>query len=186
MSTRTIPLPARLLCSLLFRADAADSAPPAFAAALAALAAEYGPIDFQSPPAAFTKSPYYYKEMGAPLFRCFVTFARLIDRARLAEVKEFAWSLEERLSPAPGHRAINIDPGLLTLESLVLATGKNFTHRVYLRDGIFAEVTLLYQKGRFQTLPWTYPDYAAPETLAMLAALRARYAEELKHPSATA
>jgi hypothetical protein len=71
-----------------------------------------------------------------------------------------------------GKRRVNIDPGLLSQERFVLATGKNFTHRVYLRAGIHADLTLVYQKGAYSPLPWTYPDYREPEFLHYLKVLR--------------
>ena len=77
-------------------------------------------------------------------------------------------------------RRINIDPGYLLMERFVLATGKNFSHRIYIGDGIYADLTLMYQKGSFQTLPWTYPDYAAPEMHAFLMQVRRHYAADLR------
>ncbi len=94
------------------------------------------------------------------------------------QVKSFGCGL--KLLDFPDLRICNIDPGLLSTENLTLVTGKNFTHRIYLRDGIFAEVTLLYQNGRFNPLPWTYWDYATEEVLAMLENLRNQLLLELK------
>jgi hypothetical protein len=71
---------------------------------------------------------------------------------------------------------VNLDPGLLTEENFILATGKNYSHRVYLRDGVFADLTLVYRKGEYLPLPWTYPDYASPAIREFLAQVR----EELR------
>jgi len=79
-----------------------------------------------------------------------------------------------------GRRRVNIDPGYLLLERLVLASGKNFSHRIYLDNGIYADLTLIYQHGGFQKLPWTYPDYADQPMLAFLQQVRRKYALDLK------
>jgi hypothetical protein len=108
-----------------------------------------------------------------------------VDRDRLAEIKLFTNQVEKQfLDPQRGRR-VNIDPGLLSLENLVLATGKNFTHRIYLQQGIFAEVTLIFQKGKFVTLPWTYPDYASEEITAILAQIRTQLGADLKNRPAS-
>ena len=75
-----------------------------------------------------------------------------------------------------GRRQINMDPGFLNEERIILASGKNFTHRVYLRNGIYADLTLIYQKGAYQCLPWTYPDYRRPELLHFFGIIRLKLA----------
>ena len=77
-------------------------------------------------------------------------------------------------------RRVNIDPGYLVLERFVLATGKNFAHRIYLGRSIYADLTLVYRRGGFQTLPWTYPDYAAETMLKFLDQVRQKYVLEMK------
>ncbi|MFW6216734.1 MAG: DUF4416 family protein, partial [Desulfohalobiaceae bacterium] len=81
------------------------------------------------------------------------------------------------------NRLFNLDPGYLTLEQLVLATGKNFTHRIYLDQGVFADLTLVYSKAGWQTLPWTYPDYAGRLLQDILNQLRQRYKQKLRQRS---
>jgi hypothetical protein len=76
----------------------------------------------------------------------------------MAEVKLRTNTLERELSSC-GKRAVNIDPGYITLSKAVLATTKNYSHRIYLREGIYAEITLAWEKGTFTPRPWTYPDY---------------------------
>lgn len=70
---------------------------------------------------------------------------------------------------------MNLDPGLVTPENFILATGKNFSHRIYLRDGVFADLTLVYRKGEYRALPWTYPDYASREIRDLLKGVRAEF-----------
>jgi hypothetical protein len=73
---------------------------------------------------------------------------------------------------------VNLDPGLLTPENFILATGKNFSHRVYLGNGVFADLTLVYRNGGFHPLPWTYPDYASEEVRSLLRDLRREHMVE--------
>ena len=94
--------------------------------------------------------------------------------------KLFTNGLEETLARPDGSRRVNLDPGLLTQERFVLGTGKNFTHRVYLGEGIFADLTLVFQAGSWQTLPWTFPDYASPDMLEILTDIRLRYRRDLR------
>ena len=56
-------------------------------------------------------------------------------------------------------RPLNLDPGYITPAKLVLASTKDHAHRIYLRDGIYAEVTLSFRGRKWQPLEWTYPDY---------------------------
>jgi hypothetical protein len=117
--------------------------------------------------------------MGAPLFRRMLTFPDLIAQERLPEIKAFSNGIESSFAEG-GRRRVNIDPGYLLLERFVLASGKNFTHRIYIGRGIYADLTLIYTRGRFQTLPWTYPDYADPGMLRHLHQVRRRYTLDLK------
>lgn len=172
MSEPKTPLPVKLVASLIFRAGPKQEDSPQFAAALTALEDEFGPADFHGPLMVFNHTDYYNEEMGASLLRRFVSFKKLVGRDRLAEIKLFTNSLEKKFLDQQGRRTINIDPGLLSPENLVLASGKNFTHRIYLQQGIFAEVTLLFQNKKFIGLPWTYPDYASAEMTAVLTKIR--------------
>ena len=79
-----------------------------------------------------------------------------------------------------GKRKINIDPGYVSLERLILVTGKNYTHRIYLSKGIFADLTLIFNKGSFRPLEWTFKDYASPEIISMLNDVRERYKKQLR------
>jgi hypothetical protein len=147
--------------------------------ALEALSATYGEADFISPFLDFAYTDYYAKEMGPGLVRRFVSFAPLMPPEALPDVKRETNALEERFSE-DGKRRLNIDPGYLAQSHLILATGKGYSHRPYLRDGIYADLTLIYQHGSFQALPWTYPDYGSPEVMSMLIKIRNTYLEQLK------
>jgi len=143
---------------------------------------EYGEIDFESKVLPFHYTNYYTKEMGENLKRKFVSFKRLISPEKIIQVKLFTNRLEEKfLWPGSARRRINIDPGYLTLSKLVLATTKNFSHRIYLGHGIYAEVTLRYVKNKgFQPWEWTYPDYRSPEYLEIFNQLRDGYKKQLE------
>jgi len=143
------------------------------------LASGYGQPDYVSPVLPFHYTDYYSPEMGGPLVRRFLSMERLICPDRLPDIKLAANEMETQ-SLEGGKRRINIDPGYLAKPHLILATGKGYTHRPYLRDGIYADLTLIYRKGRFHSLPWTYPDYADAAQQKLFEAIRNRYLVQLK------
>ena len=180
MSIPRTPEPGKLVVSIIFRGESQGETTDQVEQCLAELKNEFGDIDFESRITEFTYTTYYCKEMGTPLFRVFVSFAEPMARDRLAEIKHITNAIEKRFADSDGRRSLNIDPGLLTLENLILASGKNFTHRIYLRDGIFAETTLLFQNKRFNDLPWTYPDYGSDEVKEMLGNMRKKLVRNLR------
>ena len=122
------------------------------------LAKKFGAIDFESNVLPFTYTEYYKEELGDHLKRKFISFEKLILPELLADIKLLTNNLEKRFS-TENKRQINIDPGYISLSQLVLATTKDYMHRIYLDKGIYAEVTLFYQNKKFNFWPWTYPDY---------------------------
>ena len=147
---------------------------------LAFLQGRFGPMDVVSPIMPFNYTNYYCEEMGPHIWRRVASFERLVAREQLVEVKHWCVEMERRYADAAGHRALNLDPGLISRENLILTTGKNNPHRVYLGRGVFAELTLIYQHKGFTPLPWTYPDYAASELTRLLADMRQRLLVSLK------
>ena len=139
----------------------------------------YGPIDWSSPEMFFDRTKYYAKEMGWPLHRRFVSFKELIPPETLVEVKLKTNEIENGYLTR-GNRQINIDPGYMSLERLILATGKNYIHRVYLTKGIYADLTLIFKRGSFRPLEWTYRDYSDPEVIEYFNELRKNYMEKLR------
>ncbi|UCG39806.1 MAG: DUF4416 family protein [bacterium] len=101
---------------------------------------------------------YYDREMGHDVKRFFLSLGGSFQRGALAEAK-LATNRIERDMALSGRRVVNLDPGLLTPESLILATTKPYYHRIYLAKGIYAELTLIFRKGSYEPLRWTYPDY---------------------------
>ena len=144
------------------------------------LKAEYGPIDFRSRSIPFTWTDYYRPEMGAEITRYFIAFEELIDPARLADIKLFTNAVEEELSIG-GRRRINLDPGLLSLGKLILASTKDNAQRIPLKNGVYAEVTLIYRHGAYRALPWTFRDYAGEEYGSLFSELRSQYKQQLRH-----
>jgi hypothetical protein len=132
----------------------------------------WGPVEFISRRIPFDYTRYYGQEMGFPLSRKFVTFREEVDQEALPRLKWEAKRVEDSYLNARGGRRVNIDPGLLLPERLVLATTKPFAHRLYLARGVYADVTLIYRKRSYRPLEWTYPDYGVPDTLRMLNNLR--------------
>ncbi len=151
------------------------------------VARRFGPIDDELPPHPFTFSSYYHAEMGPSLERALFSIGPLVDPSRLAELKERANEIETDTAAArdaradtPPPRRVNLDPGLLSLSRIVLATTKSSAHRVPLRDGLYAEVTLLYRRGRYRPFEWTYPDYRSEPFVDWLTRVRGRYHEQLR------
>jgi hypothetical protein len=143
------------------------------------LALLHGEPDFISPLVSFDYTQYYCAEMGENLVRRFLTMEELIRPEALPDIKHAANNIEDKFT-ADGKRLVNIDPGYICQAHLILATGKGYSHRPYLRDGVYADLTLIYQDKKFGSLPWTYPDYAAENQLLMFDKIRARYLLQLK------
>jgi hypothetical protein len=171
------PRPVNLISGLI------SNDPDLVARAVRMLCEYAGPTDAVSPLWPFDSTDYYELEMGEGLQRQFVSFERLIDPGDLAHQKVLSNELERRIGyecglPA-GQRRVNLDPGYLTLSKLVLATTKDYSHRLYLRDGIYAESTLHFENGRWTVWPWTYPDYADARYHAFFEQVRELYKAKL-------
>lgn len=127
--------------------------------------ASFGPVELESQVFEHTETQYYAEQMGEALVKQFLVVGRLFDPADLASVKLRTNAWEHELASSGQYaerRPLNIDPGYITLSKLVLASAKDRAHRIYLRDGIYAE-ECLYYVGGWQSRPWTYPDYQRPE-----------------------
>jgi len=137
------------------------------------LQAIFGPVDLEGPVWSWEHTAYYEKEMGPELKRKFIFFQKLIDPGDIADIKLRTNELEQQFLNQQGGRKINLDPGYLDASKLVLVTTKNYSHRIYLRDGIYGEVTLIFRNGEFQPLPYTYRDYASQEYRELFGLARA-------------
>jgi hypothetical protein len=168
LSRRTVPAPGRLVVSMIFRNEVDRDA------AIRRVREVLGEIRLAGGTFRFDTTDYYADEMGGPLFRQFAVASAPVPRDALPEIKVLMEGIEREMAEGE-RRSVNLDPGLITPENFVLATGKNFTHRVYLRDGVFADLTLEFRRGEFRALPWTYPDYASAEIRALLKGIRAEF-----------
>jgi hypothetical protein len=142
----------------------------------------FGVIDSRSTIYPFENTHYYDKEMGCPIKRCFLGFSALILPDRVAWAKLQTNELEQEFA-AENHgvkRPVNLDPGYLELSKVVLASTKNFYHRLYLSDGIYGEATLHYESGAWRSFPWTFPDFRSGCYDVYFLGLRALYREQLK------
>lgn len=147
------------------------------------LESAFGPVALVSPQFDFDQTRYYEPSMGPDLRKQFFAFAEPKPLDALPELKLHTNRLEHELAgdaTFPESRPLNLDPGLLTLGKFVLATTKDQAHRIYLRDGIFAEVTLRFQDGSFRPWDWTYADYREPHTIAFLNEARDHYRRQLR------
>lgn len=142
------------------------------------LEAAFGETDYESEPSLFTFSQYYDKEMGTPIWKVFWSHRPMVEPSRLPEIKIQTNSIEG-LFGEHNKRRVNIDPGLLALSRFVLATTKEGSHRIPLRDGIFGEVTLQFAGGDFRDQPWTYPDFRSEPYKAVLREIREIYKKQL-------
>jgi len=171
------PRRAKLFCGLLSGDE------DLLAEARRRLGRELGPVDLVSDIWPFEATEYYRDEMGDRIRRQFVCFEELFSIERLPDVKRTTNAIELRLCDdlALPHatRPVNLDPGYLTLSKLVLATTKDYAHRLYIGRGMYAEVTLHYQRGGWQAWPWTYPDYAADTYQAFFQEARETYKRQL-------
>jgi len=173
MSQPSPPAPAKLVIGFFLRdRDLAASV-------IGRLVERFGAIDLVSQWMPFDYTAYYAKEMGQPLFRRLVAFRKLIAQTALAAIKVSTNRIEQKLMQA-SRRRVNIDPGYLLAERFVLASGKNFSHRIYLDQGIYADLTLLFERGRFKSLPWTYPDYGDAPVQSFLQKVRRKYVVDLQ------
>ena len=151
--------------------------------AAGALETEFGKIDLASDIWPFTQTDYYKDQIGETILRQFVSVEKLIDPGQLAGIKHKTNELEQRLAKQLAlnvPRPVNLDPGIIEPSKLVLATTKNYSHRIYIGDKMYAEVTLIYDKGNWNTLPYTYPDYKQQCYFDFFEKVRKRLLEQLK------
>ncbi|MBI4595877.1 MAG: DUF4416 family protein [Candidatus Tectomicrobia bacterium] len=171
------PSPVKLIIGLIFRD------PGLAGKAKEKVEESFGPIDFQSPTYPFLQTNYYYKEMGGNLKREFISLAELVAPDALPKIKILTNQIEDQLSSPDSEkgRRVNIDPGYINSEKMILATTKNYTHRPYLTKGIYADLTYRFYKGSFRPLDWTYPDYRLPQYIEIFNTIRKSYVEQLKN-----
>ncbi len=145
------------------------------------LSEHFGPIDYTSELLTFDSTDYYESEMGIDLKRQFISFEKLIDAGTLSDKKLLTNLVEQHYArKGTSQRRVNLDVGYVCLAKLVLASTKDHAHRIYLRDGIYAEMTLRYYHKTFQPWEWTYPDYRSPTYIAIFNQIRTIYKEQIQ------
>ncbi|MBN2030530.1 DUF4416 family protein [bacterium] len=147
--------------------------------ALNLLEKQYGKIDFKSRTFEFTITDYYEPEMGSPIFRLFISFDRLIHPKDIARIKLETNAIEGQLS-IRGKRKVNLDSGYLDYDKVVLASAKYNGQKIYLDHGIWADLTLHYEKGKYDPYPWSFPDFKKGMYNAVFLKIRERYKVQRK------
>jgi len=152
-------------------------------AAVEAIDAKLGKTDFTSDVWPFDKTDYYKDQTGPRILRQFVSIEKLIDPGKLVKIKHKTNKLEQKLAAKaalPVPRPVNLDPGYIEPSKLVLASTKNYSHRIYIGKKIYAEVTLIFDKGNWRPLEHTYPDYRQQCYFDFFAKVRNKLLEQLK------
>ena len=146
------------------------------------LISAYGPVDHRSSVVPFDFTNYYEPEMGRAIERVFFSFERVIEADQLPEIKRQTNKIEEEMMPLleTVKRPVNLDPGYLEQAKVILASTKNFYHRIYLGKGIFGEITMQFKDGEYHFFPWTYPDYQSKEYQDFFLKLRRIYRSQLR------
>jgi len=165
----------KLVCGVIASRDSV------FDWAVQSLEGMFGPMDARSPRRSFDLTDYYEKQMGPGLARMFVSFERLIRPEELSDIKLRTNALEREIQ---GHfheekRIVNLDPGYLTPAALVMATAKDFSHRIPLQKGIYAHLEFLFHKNSLKALSWTYPDFRGDRYEAFFLEVRKIYTSQL-------
>ena len=145
--------------------------------------AALGPADLVSDVWPFEQTDYYAEELGPRVLRQFVSMERLIHPGDLAGIKHRTNAIEQQLAATlgmPFPRPVNLDPGVIEPSKLILASTKNFAHRIYIGRNMYAEVTLVFDKGQWRVLPYTYPDYQRPEYFEFFSTVRSRLVQQLR------
>ncbi|MFQ5651773.1 MAG: DUF4416 family protein [bacterium] len=164
----TDPIPVKLFIGALY------SNADLLAKAVQHLSEEFGEIDYQSPEFEFTISEYYKEEMGWPIFRKFFSLENLINPKELARIKIHTNEIEDRLA-VDNKRKVNLDPGYLDYNKVVLASAKYNAQKIYLDFGIYADPTLCYEKGHFTPYPFAFPDFKSDAYKSTFLHIRALY-----------
>ena len=144
---------------------------------------KYGKADFTSEVWPFEQTDYYNKQTGPHILRQFISIERLIEQGKLAKIKLQTNKIEQKLAKSlalPLPRPVNLDPGIIEASKLILATTKNYSHRIYIGKKIFAEVTLIFDRGCWRPFEYTYPDYRQQCYFDFFERVRKRLLEQLQ------
>jgi hypothetical protein len=165
MSVPSAPDKARLVIAIMYHDEAL------LEDAVKILVRKFGSIDLKSEPFDFAFTDYYEEELGKGLRKRFFCFSEPLEIERLPDIKLCTNRLEKKISKGP-KRKINIDPGYLTVDALVLASCKPRPYRIYLGKGVYAHLTFIFRKSDVMTFSWTFADYATPGSVAFFMKVR--------------
>lgn len=167
------PRPVKLFCGILYREKSI------LQKAVKLLTDRFGNVDYNSSSFLFDVTDYYVQEMGEPIFRIFYSFENLINPAQLVQIKLECNEIEDKLAIAR-KRKVNLDPGYMDYDKIVLASFKYNAQKVYLNKGIYADVTMYYRKGRFIPSEWCFPDFKNGIYEKDFLEIRARYKKQIR------
>ena len=167
------PLPVKYFVAILYHA------PESLDAAKAALVAAWDEFDFEGRDHPFDVSRYYEPEMGGPLNRRLVTFRDLMPPTELVSMKVRCNRIEDALA-VEGRRVVNLDPGYLDHNKIVLASAKEAGQKIYLGEGIYADLVGRYKGGRYRPFEWTFPDFSDGRYDRELEEIRRIYRSQMK------
>ena len=156
MSHLKEPLPGRLVVSIIY------SSIDALSDSLDMLERRFGKVQYETGEIVCSDADRYREEMGERLIRRFFSFEEPVKRSALCEIKMKCKKIEPCFADKAGgvlFRTINIDPGIMTPDNIIMASCHENQHRIYIADSIFAEIVLIYANGRFVRLPWTNQDF---------------------------
>jgi len=171
------PEQGKLIISIIY------SSMDALADALRVLERKFGRVDMETIEIETAEAEFYREEMGERLERRFFSFVKNVERDSLVEIKAACARIEPQFADRVGDhifRTANIDPGIISPENLVMTSHRNMNHRVYMKDGVYSEVTLIYSQEQYMRLPWTSPDFYHDEAIDFFSRTRAAF--ELLQP----
>jgi len=179
-----LPKPAKLIISMI------TSDKCLFSLYKGVLIKRFGEVDIESNTQLFNFTDYYEEEFGENLMQKLFSFSTLIRQDELAEIKIITNDLENnnidkniKKNITHHDRKINLDPGYIILDKYILASTKNGPSRIYLNQGIYAEITLRFINKSFVPCEYTYPNYKTNEYINFLNSVRQRYKIQLKENS---
>ena len=168
-------LPVKIFCGMIYRKEELVDKIREL------LSKRFGKVDIETEPFPFDFTDYYEKEMGKTLKRKFFSFEKLAILKNISEWKIYTNTIEKQfLTKNTFSRTVNLDPGYLTLAKVILLSTKNYYHRIYLENGIYAEGTLYFTKDNYSFFPWTYPDYKNQNYLDFFRNMRNIYKEQIE------
>ena len=149
-----------------------------FEGVLKDLEKSFGPHDVLGDWIFFEHTTYYNEEMGEGLNRRFVSFENLIESWDAGKFKGWIKEIEEKYS-IDGKRQVNLDPGYIDANKVVLITGKRGAHKIALPGGVWADMLLWYNKG-WVPLPWAFPDFRDGKLFPVFMEMRGKFKKQTK------